>query len=82
MADNTTTIEVTDDQKQALDGLKNSDHEPYKSVIGRLIDGHSDGAIGTHNDTPEFPEVSTLEYDDVKNACAAALRDELPEGMH
>lgn len=35
----TTTIEITDEQKAALDDLKTGEHEPYKSVVGRLLDG-------------------------------------------
>ena len=37
----TTTIEITDDQKQALDELKEYDREPYKDVVQSLIDAYS-----------------------------------------
>ncbi|UXF50859.1 MAG: hypothetical protein HQRvContig01_13 [Haloquadratum phage sp.] len=33
----TTTIEITDEQKDQLDGLKLYDGESYKSVLARLI---------------------------------------------
>ena len=38
---NTTTIEITADQKAALDDRKRAESESYKSVLQRLIDGHS-----------------------------------------
>lgn len=34
----TTTIEITTDQKDRLDDLKLVDSEPYKSVVDRLIE--------------------------------------------
>lgn len=41
MAD-TTTIEIRDTQKTALDGLKLSDGEPYKDVLQRLIESYEE----------------------------------------
>lgn len=38
---NTTTIEITTEQKAALDERKRTDSESYKSVLQRLIDSHS-----------------------------------------
>lgn len=37
----TTTIEITAEQKAALDDRKQADSESYKSVLQRLIDNHS-----------------------------------------
>ena len=35
----TTTIEIRDDQQEALRDLKQHDRESYKSVLDRLLDG-------------------------------------------
>ena len=35
----TTTIEITDEQKAQLQELKQHDRESYKAVIGRLLEG-------------------------------------------
>lgn len=43
MANETTTIEITTQQKQQLDELKQVDSESYKSVVGRLLGGASGG---------------------------------------
>lgn len=37
----TTTIEITTEQKRDLDNLKHSESESYKDVLQRLIDGYS-----------------------------------------
>lgn len=39
----TTTIEITKEQKNALDDLKASSSESYKDVLARLINDHSVG---------------------------------------
>ena len=57
----TTTIEITDEQKAQLDNLK-APGQSYKGVIDSLID-QSDG--------------SSLTYEDVKNACQKAIQEEL-----
>jgi predicted CopG family antitoxin len=38
----TTTIEIRDGQKAALDDLKVADSESYKDVLQRLIEDYSD----------------------------------------
>jgi len=38
MTDNTTTIEIRDDQQEALSDLKEHDRESYKAVLDRLLD--------------------------------------------
>ena len=38
----TTTIEITHEQKAQLDDRKRADSESYKGVLQRLIEGHSD----------------------------------------
>ena len=38
MTDDTTTIEITEDQRDELKALKAHDRESYKAVIGRLLE--------------------------------------------
>lgn len=73
----TTTIEITTEQKQALDDLKAHDKEAYKSVIGKLIAGYS--TAKSDESKPERADEPQLEYDDVVQATRTALRDELPD---
>ena len=59
---NTTTIQITTDQKAELDDLKAHDTEPYKSVIQRLID-ESDGGPSEIADRVERLETAVFETD-------------------
>ena len=38
----TTTIEIRDDQQEALSDLKQHDRESYKAVLDRLLEGDTD----------------------------------------
>lgn len=77
-----TTIGVTREQKDELESRKRHENEAYHAVVARLLSGESDA------ETPEMTEDAlremlaesggSLTYDDVKEACAAAIRDELP----
>lgn len=51
----TTTIEITDEQKEQMDAIKQFDNESYKSVQGRLIDAYNT----THETTD-----NTADYDE------------------
>ena len=76
----TTTISITTEQKAQLDDRKQHERESYKSVISRLLDGNVERESGDIEDVlAEFN--GTLTYDDVKAACQAAIRDELPDGV-
>lgn len=37
----TTTIEIKDEQKRVMNGLKYGENEPYKDVLQRLIEDYS-----------------------------------------
>lgn len=50
---NTTTIEITTEQKDRLDDRKRNDREPYKAVLERLL-GDDDGPEVTATVTPEL----------------------------
>ena len=49
MSDDTTTIEITEGQRDELKALKAHDRESYKAVIGRLLEG-TDAEIQTTAD--------------------------------
>lgn len=40
-----TTIQITDDQKSALDDLKQTGGETYRSVLQRLIDAYDSEGV-------------------------------------
>ena len=42
MSDDTTTIEIRNDQQEALSDLKQHDRESYKAVLDRLLEGDTD----------------------------------------
>jgi len=67
-----TTIQIKSAQKEQLDELKRVDGEAYHSVLAMLIANYN-------NQDSETIDDYSLEYDDVKAACKAALNDELPE---
>ena len=46
MTDDTTTIEITEDQRDELKALKAHDRESYKAVIGRLLEGNGGDVSG------------------------------------
>ena len=76
----TTTIEIRTDQKAQLDELKQVDSESYKSVLQRLIEDYR--SLQESNEANQSGgSDSALNADDVRNACAAALRQELPDGV-
>ena len=66
MTDNTTTIEITEDQRDELKDLKAHERESYKSVIGRLLEGDDTGdvsgdPIGTDEFNDLFERLSRIE---------------------
>jgi hypothetical protein len=56
MSENTTTIEITEWQREELEMRKNYDGEAIKKVIGRLLN-NSDGDL----ETPEWGDAGALE---------------------
>ena len=83
----TTTISITTEQKAQLDERKQHERESYKSVISRLLGENTVGNLEPFGG--EVPDIegalaefdTSLTYDDVKAACQAAIRDELPDGV-
>ena len=49
----TTTIEITEEQRDELKALKQHDRESYKSVIDRLLDGDTSDEPGGLDDLRE-----------------------------
>ena len=71
MTDDTTTIEITEDQRDELKALKAHDRESYKSVIGRLLedDGNEEDVGGG------MPNLSEL-------ADAAGSCNDIPDDLN
>ena len=67
MTDDTTTIEITEDQRDELKALKAHERESYKSVIGRLLEG--DDADGT----PDLEAAGLVALEDRLNEVAEML---------
>ena len=66
MTGDTTTIEITEDQRDELKALKAHERESYKSVIGRLLESTDADA------TPDIPDPGdVLDWDGM----AAAYRE-------
>ena len=57
MTDDTTTIEITEEQRDELKALKAHERESYKAVIGRLLEGDGGDVSGDPTGTDEFKEV-------------------------
>jgi hypothetical protein len=86
----TTTISIRTDQRAALEERKQHDREPLKAVVDRLLEEGAAEPGDTLEVVPadeielEIPEAAGdadagASYDDIKAACAAAIREELGE---
>ena len=75
----TTTIEIRDDQQEALKDLKQHERESYKSVLDRLLDGDTepmrvvpvDDVVG--RDAPQ----SKIDYVEIESRCKSAIKEVL-----
>ena len=69
----TTTIEIRDDQQEALRDLKQHDRESYKSVLDRLLDGDTgsmqvvpvEDVTGVLNDFSDMPGQEPVDLEKV-----------------
>jgi hypothetical protein len=84
----TTTISIRTDQRAALEERKQHDREPLKAVVDRLLEEGAAEPGDTLEVVPadeiELPDAAGdadagASYDDIKAACAAAIREELGE---
>lgn len=86
----TTTISIRKEQRAALEERKQHDREPLKAVVDRLLDEGTDGPGESVEVVPAdeieiaIPDAAGgsgdgASYDDMKAACAAAIREELGE---
>jgi hypothetical protein len=66
----TTTIEVTDDQKERLEAHKRADREAMKTVVGRVLDAYEG------EDGDEIPEGLRV-LADADDETLADIRDQL-----
>lgn len=71
MSDDTTTIEITEEQRDELKALKKHDRESYKAVIGRLLSDADAVPAGDHMGAAEFNELLGR-LEDVESAAREA----------
>lgn len=72
----TTTIQITKEQRNELETRKSYDDEPIKSVIARLLEQHPDNAM---LDIKEFEEVLLAANDPDTTVPISELVSELRE---
>ncbi len=76
----TTTIEIRDGAKDALDDLKDHEKEPYKDVVTRLIaayESDTTDAMDSHSNGPDTDDLAT----DISAAVVQDLRGTLPTAV-
>ena len=77
----TTTIEVRDDQQEALRDLKQHDRESYKSVLDRLLDGDTDSMQVVPVEDVVGREVppEQIDYVEIESRCKSAIEEVLTQ---
>ena len=83
MSQDTTTIEIRDDQQEALRDLKQHDRESYKSVLELLLDGVTDteatrvvpieDVVGREVPSPQ------IDYVEIESRCKSAIEEVLTQ---
>lgn len=85
MGDDCARVRAYPDDKDRINDLRQGD-DTQADVVARLLDRHEERDTSSHGGG-ELPTVEQIRseldtdaptYDDVKAACAAAIRDELP----
>jgi predicted CopG family antitoxin len=72
----TTTIQITQEQKAQLDELKRVESESYKSVLQRLI-GDSQESIESHNAGVDTDEIARKVVADLETRLPRKVAEEL-----
>ena len=71
----TTTIEIRDDQQEALGDLKQHDRESYKSVLDRLLDGDTDIPSAASQSIPSSVENDTSDIQEQLDRIESGVRE-------
>ena len=75
MSDDTTTIEIRDDQQEALSDLKQHDRESYKSVLDRLLEGDTDVPSAASQSIPSSVENDTSDIQEQLDRIESGVRE-------
>lgn len=76
----TTTIEVTDEQKERLEALKRADREAMKTVVGRVLDAYEGDDSGADIEPTIRPTVDGEALADLREQIQGELSD-IPDGL-
>jgi len=71
MTDDTTTIEIREDQRDELKALKAHDRESYKAVMDRLLDGPDADGDTDAEVPPGILALEDMDADAIADAVAA-----------
>ena len=81
MTDGTTTIEIRDDQQEALSDLKQHDRESYKSVLDRLLEGDTDTeamrVVPVEDVVGREVPSTQIDYVEIESRCKSAIEEVL-----
>ena len=79
MSDDTTTIEIRDDQLEQLKAMKRVDRESHKSVLDRLLEGDTEAMRVVPIEDVVGREVPSaqIDYVEIESRCKSAIEEVL-----
>ena len=83
MSDDTTTIEIRDDQLEQLKDMKRVDRESYKSVVDRLLEGDTDTepmrVVPVEDVVGREVPSAQIDYVEIESRCRSAIEEVLTQ---
>ena len=81
MSQDTTTIEIRDDQLEQLKDMKRVDRESYKSVLDRLLEGDTDTepmrVVPVEDVVGREVPSAQIDYVEIESRCKSAIEEVL-----
>ena len=81
MSQDTTTIEIRDDQLEQLKAMKRVDRESYKSVLDRLLEGDTDTesmrVVPIEDVVGREVPSAQIDYVEIESRCKSAIEEVL-----
>ena len=81
MSQDTTTIEIRDDQLEQLKAMKRVDRESYKSVVDRLLEGDTDTepmrVVPVEDVVGREVPSAQIDYVEIESRCKSAIEEVL-----
>ena len=81
MSQDTTTIEIRDDQLEQLKAMKRVDRESYKSVVDRLLEGDTDTeamrVVPIEDVVGREVPPEQIDYVEIESRCKSAIEEVL-----